>query len=422
MGNCNFPQNIPADDHKVAISSADTAANYLENKLVAGTNVTLTKQNTGGNENIKIDVPSSLEDHKVLDTAADTTPGFLNSKIIAGIAMSSTIINPGANEIIRLDNPYPETFASRVSSGDTTPAFLESKIIAGTGITVTKENAGGNEDLKIACTIAAEDHKVDATATDTTPGFLGSKITAGTGIALSLINPGANENIMITNVATEDHKVSISAADTTPNYLENKLVAGTNITLTKQNTGANENILITAAGSSAIPRMSNFLNPVDFVLQSGSPTYASNSSDGSGGFVKKIQTWEIPDGASIAAAFAAGANMDFTKDIKIRIYWTPSTNNLNYDKDMRARIQVLGNACLVDQAFGGFTNFQSHVGGDGWNGFYISNLTIIPPYDFNPAGMAPSDFWWIEFGNYHETGHVANSIVFQGMMIEYGVT
>ncbi len=38
----------------VKVSAADTTANYLENKIVAGTNVTITKLNAGGNEQLRI--------------------------------------------------------------------------------------------------------------------------------------------------------------------------------------------------------------------------------------------------------------------------------------------------------------------------------------------------------------------------------
>ena len=46
-------------DEKVKISSADTTTDFLENKLAGGTNVTLTKQNTGANESIRIDASIS---------------------------------------------------------------------------------------------------------------------------------------------------------------------------------------------------------------------------------------------------------------------------------------------------------------------------------------------------------------------------
>jgi len=46
-------------DEKSKISATDTTTGFLETKIVAGNNVTLTKQNTGANENIKIDVNTS---------------------------------------------------------------------------------------------------------------------------------------------------------------------------------------------------------------------------------------------------------------------------------------------------------------------------------------------------------------------------
>lgn len=45
---------ISGTDVLVKISAADTTANYLENKIVAGTNVTITKLNTGANEQLRI--------------------------------------------------------------------------------------------------------------------------------------------------------------------------------------------------------------------------------------------------------------------------------------------------------------------------------------------------------------------------------
>jgi hypothetical protein len=61
-------------DEKTKISSADTTAGYLEDKLVAGFGITLTKQNTGANENIRISTPSLLE--APVDDWYDPTAGL----------------------------------------------------------------------------------------------------------------------------------------------------------------------------------------------------------------------------------------------------------------------------------------------------------------------------------------------------------
>ncbi len=42
-------------DEKVKVTSNDAVAEYLKDKLVAGTGVTLTEQNDGGDESLKID-------------------------------------------------------------------------------------------------------------------------------------------------------------------------------------------------------------------------------------------------------------------------------------------------------------------------------------------------------------------------------
>jgi len=41
-------------DEKAKVSSNDTTANFLKNKLVAGNNITLEEQNDGENETLKI--------------------------------------------------------------------------------------------------------------------------------------------------------------------------------------------------------------------------------------------------------------------------------------------------------------------------------------------------------------------------------
>ena len=84
------------------ISNADTTADVLENKLTAGTGVTFTKNNTGGNETISVAVnPFSLTESNATATAAQRifsvtyTAGliqvFMNGvKLIAGSDFTAT--------------------------------------------------------------------------------------------------------------------------------------------------------------------------------------------------------------------------------------------------------------------------------------------------------------------------------------------
>ena len=50
-----------SDDKKVKISSADTTPNFLENKIVAGNAIVITKLNTGANEQLEIAVSDELD-------------------------------------------------------------------------------------------------------------------------------------------------------------------------------------------------------------------------------------------------------------------------------------------------------------------------------------------------------------------------
>lgn len=56
-----------ADNQKVLVSATDTTSEYLLDKLQAGTNITLTKTNTGGNETILIESSGSDDSDIVID-------------------------------------------------------------------------------------------------------------------------------------------------------------------------------------------------------------------------------------------------------------------------------------------------------------------------------------------------------------------
>jgi hypothetical protein len=53
------PETISTANDKAGVSSNDTTPDYLKNKLVAGSGVTLTEQNDGGNETLKVDAGGS---------------------------------------------------------------------------------------------------------------------------------------------------------------------------------------------------------------------------------------------------------------------------------------------------------------------------------------------------------------------------
>lgn len=86
-------------DQLVKITSADTTANYLQPKLIAGTNISITKNNPGANETLTISSTGIISsDEKVKVSITDTSAGFLLDKLVAGTNITLTQISPGANE------------------------------------------------------------------------------------------------------------------------------------------------------------------------------------------------------------------------------------------------------------------------------------------------------------------------------------
>jgi hypothetical protein len=96
-------------------------------------------------------VPSAATDEKAKVSSNDTTPGFLNGKLVAGANVTLTENNDGGNETLTIAATFTDVDdKAKVSSNDTTSGFLNGKLIAGTNITFTENNDGGNETLTIA--------------------------------------------------------------------------------------------------------------------------------------------------------------------------------------------------------------------------------------------------------------------------------
>jgi hypothetical protein len=85
-------------DGKIKVSANDTSESFLENKLTADDDVTLTVQNEGGNENIEIKTSG-----KARVTTNDTTFGYLDSKLVVGDYLTKTLLNGSANEQLEFD-------------------------------------------------------------------------------------------------------------------------------------------------------------------------------------------------------------------------------------------------------------------------------------------------------------------------------
>jgi len=65
-----------ADDNKQKVSSADTTSGYTEDKILAGSNITIVKNNTGANETLTLSSPAGLTQTQVENIAIEMVIGL----------------------------------------------------------------------------------------------------------------------------------------------------------------------------------------------------------------------------------------------------------------------------------------------------------------------------------------------------------
>lgn len=174
------------DSDTVSVSSNDTTPGYLNGKLVAGAEISLTEGSDGGDETLTIAIADGTAG-TLLGYAADGSPTEVGPGTAAQVLTSNGL---GAEPTFQA--PATQALAT-VSANDTTPGYLNGKIVAGTNVTLTEGNDGGDETL----TIAAHDYSVKVTANDTSANYLAYKIAAGTGITLTETNDGGDEDLTI---------------------------------------------------------------------------------------------------------------------------------------------------------------------------------------------------------------------------------
>jgi len=164
MSNSQVTVLTAAATNKAKVSSGDTVANYLAIKLLAGTGITVTKNNAGANETLTI-ASTGSDAYLGKVTVADTTPGYLQSKIFAGTGIVVTKQNAGANESIKLDIPW--------NSAD---------IIAGEAITtyrIVRYESGVGLRAAIADSIANATSVLGVLTASVDSGNMGNIICAG---------------------------------------------------------------------------------------------------------------------------------------------------------------------------------------------------------------------------------------------------
>lgn len=100
-------------DEVAKVSSNDTTAGYLNGKLVAGSGISLTENNNGGNETLGIAVSN-------LDASAITTGTIATARLGTGTANSTTYLAGDQTYKAAVTSVNGSTGAVTVAAGDTT--------------------------------------------------------------------------------------------------------------------------------------------------------------------------------------------------------------------------------------------------------------------------------------------------------------
>jgi len=111
-------------DEKVKVSSDDTTAAYLDTKIVAGVGVRLAVLNDGANESLQIYLAGTGtgsevdDDERVKVSSNDTVASYLVNKLVAGDNITLTEENDGGNETLRISWENPDTGTGTITEGD----------------------------------------------------------------------------------------------------------------------------------------------------------------------------------------------------------------------------------------------------------------------------------------------------------------
>ena len=237
----------------IKVSSDDTTANYLENKLAAGTKITIATISPGGNEQSQITFAglalSELSDATITSpveanvASYDQAAGKWKNRTAGQANLASGTHNHIQSQITDLVHDAVKLQTRDIDS----TAPVSGQVLAWNSLKWIPSGLapGGGTDTK----------KVKITVSDTTEDYLQPKIRAGSNVSITLISGGANEFLQVaatvSGAGADTKKVMVSSADTTENYLESKLSAGSNVTITKLYAGGNEQLQLASTGGGA---------------------------------------------------------------------------------------------------------------------------------------------------------------------------
>ena len=133
----------------VKYNSADLAAGYLSDKVVAGLGITLSEGLGADADKLKITSTALGTDEKVKYDTNDAAAGFLGAKIVAGIGISlAEGIGGDADKLVITSTAVGTDEKVKYDAGDVAAGYVADKIVAGTGISIA-EGAGPLENKSV---------------------------------------------------------------------------------------------------------------------------------------------------------------------------------------------------------------------------------------------------------------------------------
>lgn len=219
---------------KILVDGADTTYEYLATKLVAGTGITLTVINPGGNETLEISSVGSIYYNIVQEDGVSVTQrtklNFVNYFSIndnAGNTSTDVNLNIGAIEsALDLAN----------IGGQINLATQVTGLLSSTNIDITDlesnldlANIAGSIDLSTQVTGTLDVSNIDVVGIANDATFLATLIpnldenvkVAVDGVTIT--GDGTTSNPLVAAVSSDNFTVKATAADNTPSELDNKV-------------------------------------------------------------------------------------------------------------------------------------------------------------------------------------------------------